>query len=51
MFQSSTIIRKPALNLGYFYVKTFGEIRSLFIVRLCGSMSGIACALCAVNSA
>jgi hypothetical protein len=41
MFRSSTIIRQLALNLAksYIYVKTFGEITSLFIMRLCGSMS------------
>ena len=40
MFRSSTIIREPALNLAkvIIYVKTFGEITSLFIMRLCGSM-------------
>ena len=40
MFRSSTVIRELALNLAkvYIYVKTFGEITSLFIVRLCGSM-------------
>ena len=40
MFRSSTIIRELAQNLGYsyIYIKTFGEITSLFITRLCGSM-------------
>ena len=43
MFRSSTIIRELALNLAKVifttYVKTFGQIMSLFIMRLCGSMS------------
>ena len=40
MFRSSTIIRELALNLAnvIFMLKTFGEITSLFIMRLCGSM-------------
>ena len=39
MFRSSTIIRELALNLAsYIDVKTFGEIASLFIMRLFGSM-------------
>ena len=39
MFRSSTIVRELALNLAsYIDVKTFGEITSLFIMRLCGSM-------------
>ena len=40
MFRSSTIIRELALNLAkvIIYVKTFGEITSLFNMRLCGSM-------------
>ena len=40
MFRSSTVIRELVLNLAtsYVYVKTFGEITSLFIMRLCGSM-------------
>ena len=36
MFRSSSIIRELALNLAK--VKTFGEITSLYIMRLCGSM-------------
>ena len=41
MFRSTTIIRELAIESGqsYIYVKTFGEITSLFIMRLCGSMS------------
>jgi len=41
MYRSSAIIREFALNLAkviHIYVKTFGEITSLFIMRLCGSM-------------
>ena len=40
MFRSSIITRELALNLAkvIFMLKTFGEIRSLFIMRLCGSM-------------
>ena len=39
MFRSSTIIPELALNLAkVIFVKTFGEITSLFIMRLCGSM-------------
>ena len=36
MFRPSTIIRELALNLAD--VRTFGEITSLFIMRLWGSM-------------
>ena len=41
MFRSSNIIRELELNLAkvIFMLKTFGEITSLFIMRLCGSMS------------
>ena len=49
MFWPSTIIREFARNLAsYIYVKTFGEITSLFIMPLCGSMSwnGVCCMLC-----
>ena len=53
MFRSSTIIRELALNLVklYFCIKTFGEVTSLFIMRLCGSMSrnGV-CAVCKIHS-
>jgi len=38
MFRSSTIIRELALNLAKVTLKTFGEIASLFIMGLCGSM-------------
>ena len=54
MFRSSTIIRQLALNLAkvIFMFKTFGGIMSLFIMRLCGSMScngvGVACCTAAV---
>jgi hypothetical protein len=48
MFRSLTIIRELALNF-YIYVKIFAEIKSLFIVRLCGSMSwnGVVVLCCA----
>jgi len=55
MFRSSTIIRELALNLAevIYFFKTFGEIRSLFIMQLCGSMSrnGVCVACCAFCTA
>jgi len=39
MFRSSTIIKELALNLAKVkFVKTFCEITSLFIMRLCSNM-------------
>ena len=49
MLWSLTIIRELALNLAkVIFIKTFGAITSLFIMRLCGSMSwnGMCCMLC-----
>jgi len=39
MFRSSTIIREPALNLAkVIFMLKRGEITSLFVMLLCGSM-------------
>ena len=55
MFWSSTIIRELVLNLAkvIFMCKTFGGITSIFIMRLCGSMSwnGVCVACCAEGTA
>ena len=51
MFRFSTISRELALKLAkvIFMLKTFREITSLFIMRLCGSMSwnGVCVVYCA----